>query len=393
MAGKNISTFRKVNNFIHLWLGLITGLIMFIVCITGCLWVFQKEITNMVYPPLKIPVQQKPLIGPSGVLQLTDSLFPGKAIRYINYAQGEPVYVGVNSWDDNPFDLQVDPYTGKAYGKAPDKESVAPFFDFVRDGHRALWLPWEIGRPIVNYSTLLFIILLITGLIWWYPKKWNRSTFNKSFKIKWKASWKRVNIDLHNVLGFYSLLLLFALAITGITFGIEWFSKGYYWLTTGTQQVEWIVPESDSEKAANGYAFPAALDKAFQNVLKKHPDTYSLHIENPDTSNRKSSIEMTVNFKKGSFYTEIYYAFDRYTAKELTWDKVWGKPIEENTFGEKVQRFNYDIHVGSVLGLPGKILAFFASLIGASLPVTGFIIWYNRKFGKKRNGKLFANAG
>jgi uncharacterized iron-regulated membrane protein len=45
---------------------------------------------------------------------------------------------------------------------------------------------------------------------------------------------------------------------------------------------------------------------------------------------------------------------------------------------------NYDIHVGSILGLPGKFLAFFASLIGATLPVTGFIIWWVKGRKKKK---------
>ncbi|MFC1223951.1 PepSY domain-containing protein [Pedobacter sp. BG31] len=40
---------------------------------------------------------------------------------------------------------------------------------------------------------------------------------------------------------------------------------------------------------------------------------------------------------------------------------------------------NYDIHVGAILGLPGKVMAFFASLIAASLPITGFIIWWGKK--------------
>jgi uncharacterized iron-regulated membrane protein len=40
---------------------------------------------------------------------------------------------------------------------------------------------------------------------------------------------------------------------------------------------------------------------------------------------------------------------------------------------------NYDIHVGAILGFPGKVLAFLASLIAASLPVTGFMIWWGRR--------------
>jgi uncharacterized iron-regulated membrane protein len=47
--------------------------------------------------------------------------------------------------------------------------------------------------------------------------------------------------------------------------------------------------------------------------------------------------------------------------------------------GEKAAAVNYDLHVGSILGLPGKILAFFASLIAASLPLSGFYIWWGRK--------------
>ena len=46
---------------------------------------------------------------------------------------------------------------------------------------------------------------------------------------------------------------------------------------------------------------------------------------------------------------------------------------------------NYDIHVGSILGFPGKVMAFLASLIGASLPITGFLVWYGRKFKKRKN--------
>jgi len=44
----------------------------------------------------------------------------------------------------------------------------------------------------------------------------------------------------------------------------------------------------------------------------------------------------------------------------------------------------YDIHTGAILGLPGKLLAFFVSLICASLPVTGFIICLKKKGNQKK---------
>jgi uncharacterized iron-regulated membrane protein len=49
---------------------------------------------------------------------------------------------------------------------------------------------------------------------------------------------------------------------------------------------------------------------------------------------------------------------------------------------------NYGIHTGQILNLPGKIIAFIASLIAAALPVTGFVIWYGRRNKKKISQKI-----
>ena len=73
----------------------------------------------------------------------------------------------------------------------------------------------------------------------------------------------------------------------------------------------------------------------------------------------------------------------------LQFDQYSGELLKEHTFddqnaGEKVIRANYDIHVGSILGIPGKIIAFLASLICASLPVTGFLIWWEKRKKKKK---------
>ena len=61
----------------------------------------------------------------------------------------------------------------------------------------------------------------------------------------------------------------------------------------------------------------------------------------------------------------------------------------EAGFADQLAMLNYDMHVGVALGLPGKILAFFVSLICASLPVTGFMVWLNKKKKSKKSGKRF----
>jgi uncharacterized iron-regulated membrane protein len=69
---------------------------------------------------------------------------------------------------------------------------------------------------------------------------------------------------------------------------------------------------------------------------------------------------------------------DQYSGEILA-KKLW----DDKNAGEILQEANYNIHVGAILGFPGKLLAFFASLVSASLPVTGFMIWWGRKKKKK----------
>jgi uncharacterized iron-regulated membrane protein len=69
--------------------------------------------------------------------------------------------------------------------------------------------------------------------------------------------------------------------------------------------------------------------------------------------------------------------FDRYNGN-LIWQQHW----DQKNPGERLIGMNYDIHVGAIGGLAGKIIAFLAALVSASLPITGFYIWWNKK--KKR---------
>lgn len=108
----------------------------------------------------------------------------------------------------------MNPYTGEILNVKTFSRGESPdFFRWILNGHRALWLPYDIGRPIVGIAVLIFVVILISGIVLWWPTKWIKSIIDKSFKIKWDASFKRVNYDLHNVLGFtvafsYSLLPL-----------------------------------------------------------------------------------------------------------------------------------------------------------------------------------------
>lgn len=384
---KKDSLFTRINKWLHLWLGLVSGVIVLIVCITACIWVFNEEITALLEPETKVEKQDKAVLTPSQLTSVAKSLYPNLTTSYATYQQGRVITLALKDPKSKErrsggVTLKINPYTGKVISSVERKKGETDFFRFILNGHRFLWMPYKIGRPVVNYGTMIFVVLLITGLIWWYPKKWNKSTRDKSFKIKWGSSFKRVNLDLHNVLGFYSLLFLLAIALTGMVYGIQWYSEGLYWVTTGEKLTEFKRLESDSLQTNKFYTPEKAMDLAWQKVAAKHPKSIGFYYSFPDTSEAKSAINITVYPSAGQFYNNVGYTFDQHTLKELKSNDIYSSYADAGV-GGKIRKMNYDIHVGSILGFPGKVLAFLASLIGASLPITGFLIWYGRKFKKK----------
>jgi uncharacterized iron-regulated membrane protein len=85
------------------------------------------------------------------------------------------------------------------------------------------------------------------------------------------------------------------------------------------------------------------------------------------------AIQVCANPDAAGFYRIDCHWFDRYTGASRRVDRYRDKDR-----GEVLRAMNYDIHVGQILALPGRLLACAASLIVASLPVTGALMWWRR---------------
>ncbi|RYG02212.1 MAG: PepSY domain-containing protein [Chitinophagaceae bacterium] len=312
------SLFHRISAWLHLWLGLVSGLIMFVVCITACIWVFEDEITGLMEPETKIAYEAKPVMTPSALMHLADSLHPDKKPGYAMYQQGEAILLSLGQGRTGNTVLRVNPYTSEVVSTKILKTGETDFFRFILNGHRFLWLPPAIGRPIVNYGTLIFVIILITGLVLWWPKKWSKATRDQSFKVKWNASFKRVNYDVHNVFGFYSMLFLLAIGITGMVYGIQWWSKGLYWVTNGGKSLpEFKRLSSDSTNVGKYYTPAQAMDACWRQVAAKNPDAQGFYYSFADTSKPSSTIAMTVYPSAGHYYNNRSFSFDQHTGQQL----------------------------------------------------------------------------
>lgn len=381
-----MTRFRKFTGQIHLWLGLLSGLIVLIVSLTGCLFVFQKEILSVLNADkfvVSVPAStatlpistllknaQAGLPKDHAVNFIVTVNRPEKAWEFMTYKPGNPKGLTYFDTIDYYESVFVNPYTGKVTGYVDYKYN---FFNIVKYIHWNLLLNDTIGQPIVGYSTLIFVILLITGIIMWWPKKWSRTNINKSFKVKWAAGFKRIIYDLHNVSGFYTLLIALTLSLTGLVFALKWFESAVYTIASGNKP----RPVPTYAKSVPGDAVEFPLDRAFLKAREMYPKVDRVTVS--PAAGKEGVIYINAIIGEETFYHSDAMQFDQYKGTLL--NRI---TYREKNAGEKLIAMNYDIHVGAVLGLPGKILAFIGSLIAASLPVTGFMIWLNRKKKKKK---------
>lgn len=386
---KKNSIKKNIKKF-HLWLGLTVGLFVFIISLTGALYAFQAEITdylrsdaihhfekntaNKTVLPLRV-LEKK-------VNEFTKEKYPihwvnvpvDKSVSYIfYYYEHDP-----KAW--NYFDefviyksVYVNPYNGKILAVY---DETLDFFNIVKSIHYSFLFKAEWGAYICGIPTLIFIFMLISGIILWWPK--NKAARKQRFWFNWKnvKSWKRKNYDMHNILGFYASFLALIVAITGLFYSFFFIQAGIYFIFSGGSTT---FPDFShiTTKAPIELRTETTLDKIGKKVEELYPDAYGYSL---DFGHKHIDDHEHPNYSV--FVKQLSYSY--HINHSLIFDENTGELLhihdhKDKNLGEKAIAANYDTHIGAILGLPGKILAFVLSLVCASLPVTGFLIWRGRR--------------
>ena len=376
-----MKSISKLTAKIHLWLGLISGIIVFIIAVTGCLYAFKEEIENFTDRYKVVEFQNKVFMPPSVLLKNAERVLTDKKIHAVLYQGRERTaqVIFFNNEDKYYYTVYLNPYTGDVLHI---QDMHKGFFPFILEGHFYLWLPQEIGQPVVASATLVFVFMIFSGLYLWWKRK--KGSSGQRFKIKLNTRWRRKNYDLHTIFGFYISALAIMFAITGLVWGFEWFKNGYYATISGGKDfIPYLEPASDST-AIHSISNIIPIDKVWIKMLKEYPAMNAIELHPPGTLS--SCIAANANPDMSTYWKTDYLYFDQYSLKEIPVNHVW-KRFNQLTASEKLMRMNYDIHTGAVLGLAGKFLVFFASLTCATLPVTGFLIWWGRKKKELRKPK------
>lgn len=360
---------------IHLYLGLAAGLVIMLTCITGAALVFEKELQHSIYPE-RYYVESSAAKLPLDTLASTVmTAIPGAKITGIK-VYAEPNRSAEVSYSEKGKEQNgqafVNPYTGELISLYSYRNT---FFYTIFALHRWL-LAGDTGKMIVGVSTVIFLFILITGIVLWWPKK---KKLKQRLKLKFDGGWKRINHDLHIVIGFYSAIFLFAFAFTGLAWSFKWFNDGIYWVT-GTENKRPDPPTSTFIADAKTISWESAYKRVASQVA--NVQYYNLNAPKDSVGAISiSTLSVTPVHEKAS----DQYFLDQYTGSMI------GKALyADRNLGQRVRSLFYPIHVGSIGGLPGRIIAFLVCVAGFTFPVTGVILWLNRL--KKEKKKVLKKS-
>ena len=243
---------KKVLGWLHLWLGLISGIVVVISMLAASVFTWEEELTNWWYADLVYHNQPaSSYLSASALLEAVEKAYPAYktnrlvvrsdinknwTFRFRKRAENQGwTYASTMEYDLLVF---VNPFTGQVIGHI-DKER--DWISLAAVLHMSLLLNHAIGSQIVGASALIMIILALTGLYLWWPK--NRLAARQRFWFRWKASTgdKRKNYDIHNISGFYFFLPLFLMGLTGTGF---YFGDELQWVIN---QVTFSQPSKKAE--------------------------------------------------------------------------------------------------------------------------------------------------
>ena len=373
-------TFRKAIGKLHLWLGLASGLVVLIVSLSGAVFVFQDEIRDLTQPWRHVAVQARPMLPPSVLQAAAVRARPGFTASWTTYNgpdRSVAVYLS-KPGSEEVYYAFLNPYSGKLLQVQNLQQD---FFTLVQYLHMYLLLPPAIGKWIVDVAVIIFVVMLVSGLVLWWPR--NKAARKQRFSVKWDASAKRRTYDLHSTFGFYASVLALVLALSGLCISYEWLMDGISKAVNGGRTIATETPVLKADTLQAIRPARSVVDVAYAQLRQQSPRAEMLLIgpagQGPET------VWCTAYGKSLHYYHRDDYQFHPRTGRLLKTQLHASKSP-----GKKLGDMNYDLHTGQLLGFGGKVIAFVVSLISASLPVTGFLVWRGRHNRKPRQRPALA---
>ncbi len=342
---------KKIVLYIHTTAGLLSGLFILLMSLSGAALVFHEELDtarNSFFDPGTYSI---PVDSAYGVIQ--------KSYPHAQVSNCEIRSTGVFSFfiydpsykkGEKAMEVFVHNQTGSIVGKRGAGES---FVSWLSKFHNSFHLG-KTGEWLLGFFALIFLLSIITGFMLFRKKIAAVLLFRRS-------AYKRNN--LHQIIGVWALVFNLMIAVTGFWMQRYVFKKEFY----ATYDYKTVL------KASPPLSFK--FDSAYAEIKKQYPDFTAAVIYFAQSNSGKTAVY-------GSRASNAYIHSKKF-ADTIMLDSAGGiaktRMINENSADDKYDIINSQLHMGKFGGVGIKIIYSVFGLTGALLSITGFLLWWRRK--------------
>lgn len=384
---------RKLFRQIHLWLSVPFGLIIALICFSGAMLVFENEVNELTRPELyRVTKSDAEPLSIEQLLEKVAATLPDSvSVTGVTISSDPQRPYQVSLSKPRRTSMIVDQYTGEIKGKSGRTGFFMTMFrlhrwllDSMNPGNEGVF--W--GKMIVGVSTLLFVFVLISGIVVWWPR--TRKALKNSLKISATKGWRRFWYDLHVAGGMYALVFLLVMALTGLTWSFPWYRTAFYTVFGVEMKQNAAHGQVATQEKKDGAEHPerkrggrrekgslyANWQKVYDQLSHQNPEYKQISI----SAGAGSGATVSVSFNRfGNQRASDRYSFNPHSG-EITETSLY----QHQDKSGKIRGWIYSVHVGNWGGMLTRILSFIAALIGTALPLTGYYLWIKKLVNKRR---------
>ncbi len=379
--------FREIIFWLHLCSGVVAGIVVFIMSITGVALTYEKQMLE--WADLREYRSAPPSAG-AAPLPL-DVLLEG--VRAERGATPSAIVLRLDPADPVAFSfgreatVYVNPYSGAVLGEGGG--DLREFFQVMVGWHR--WLGREgegrtVGRAVTGACNLAFLVLVVSGFYLWWPRKWRWSNVKNIVLFRGGLGGKARDFNWHNVIGFWSAIPLFVVVASATVISYPWASNLVY-RTVGEEPPARRGPGGPGRAAPGGTQEdepePVHLDGVEALVARAAataPGWKRITLNLPPTGDEP--LRFSIDQGSGG---------QPQLRSTLTLDRATGETVEHETFadgslGRRMRSWLRFLHTGEAAGLAGQTIAGVVSAGAAVLVYTGlalswrrFLAWIRRR--------------
>ena len=400
-------SFRKVIFWVHLVAGVISGLSIGIMCFTGTVLAFEKELIAWAERDarrVEVPAAGTPRLPLEELQRRLREAQPEARPMSIIIQNDPQAAIAFSAGRTGSF--YVNPYTGEV--RQPKSAAIGRFMQTMIEWHRYLGFGGEVSRPrgklINGICNVAFCALALTGLYLWMPRTWSWRSLRPIVWFRQNTTSKARDFNWHNTIGFWTAPVLIVLTLTAMPISFRWAGNLIYTLTGSTPPAPGVplnapanvvvpVPPADARRMELGQLL-AVAQKELPNW-----ETITLRLgagagrgprgaaANARATRQSDAGENRPGPQAVTFTVREAGSWPRTATSTLSLDPFTGEVLRREGYADlpaarQVRSWTRFLHTGEALGWGGQLVAGIASLGGVFLMWTGFALTWRRFFGK-----------